>query len=95
MMDFKKEHLLLIEALKFSEEELSAACKTVDDQQLFTLLEAITNARNIILDAMMARTMERKPNPLQWTAADNAAYVVKTIEDELKNRMKKEEPSEN
>jgi hypothetical protein len=44
---------------------------------------------------MMARTMERKPNPLRWNAADNAAYVVKTIEDELKNRMKKEEPSEN
>jgi hypothetical protein len=90
MMDFKKEHLLLIEALKFSEEELSTACKPVDDQQLFTLLEAITNARNIILDAMMARTMERKPNPLQWTAADNAAYVVKTIEDELLSRVKEE-----
>ena len=90
MMDFKKEHLLLIEALKFSEEELSTACKTVDDQKLFTLLEAITNARNIILDAMMARTMERKPNPLQWTAADKAAYVVKTIEDELLSRVKEE-----
>jgi hypothetical protein len=39
---------------------------------------------------MMARTMERKPNPLQWTAADNAAYVVKTIEDELLSRVKEE-----
>lgn len=93
MADFKKEHLLLIEALKFSEEELSTACRTVDDQQLFTLLEAITNARNIILDAMMARTMEGKPNPQQWNNADRAAYVVKTIEDELTNRMKKEESS--
>ncbi len=90
MADFKKEHLLLIEALKFSEEELSTACRTVDDQQLFTLLEAITNARNIILDAMMARTMERKPNPLQWNAADKAAYVVKIIENELLSRVKEE-----
>jgi hypothetical protein len=91
MTDFKKEHSLIIEALKFSEEELPTVCKKVDDQQLYTLLETITHARNTILDAMMARTMERKPNPIQWNDADKAAYVVKAIEDELINRMKKEE----
>jgi hypothetical protein len=91
MIDFKKEHLLLMESLKFSEEELARVCKKVDDQQLFSLLETITQARNKILDAMMSRTMEPKPNPLQWNAADKAAYVVQTIEDELVNRMKKEE----
>ena len=90
MIDYKKEHLLLIEALKFSEEELSTVCKTVDDQRLFTLLGTITQARNKILDAMMARTMERKPNPLQWNAADKAAYVVKIIENELLDRVKEE-----
>jgi hypothetical protein len=95
MIDFKKEHLLLIEALNFSEEELASACKKVDDQRLYDLLKTITQARNIILDAMMKRTMERKPNPLQWNAADKAAYVVKTIEDELRNRMKREVSSEN
>ena len=90
MIDYKKEHLLLMESLKFSEEELSTVCKTVDDQRLFTLLETITHARNKILDAMMARTMERKPNPLQWNAADKAAYVVKIIENELLSRVKEE-----
>ena len=95
MIDFKKEHLLLIEALNFSEEELASACTKVDDQRLYNLLETITQARNTILDAMMTRTMERKPNPLQWNAADKAAYVVKTIEDELRNRMKREVSSEN
>lgn len=91
MTDFKKEHLLIIEALKFSEEEFPKACIKVDDQQLYTLLETITYARNTILDAMMARTMERKPNPQQWNDADKAIYVVKAIEDELINRIKKEE----
>jgi hypothetical protein len=91
MTDIKKEHLLLVETVKFSEEQLAAVCKKVDDQQLFTLLETITQARNAILDSMMARTMARKPNPQQWNAADRAKYVVKTIEDELINRMKKEE----
>lgn len=90
MIDYKKEHLLLMEALNFSEGELSTVCKTVDDQRLFTLLETITHARNKILDAMMARTMERKPNPLQWNAADKAAYVVKIIENELLSRVKEE-----
>ena len=88
MTDFKKEHTLIIEALKFSEEELRTVCKKVDDQQLYTLLEAITHARNTILDAMMARTMERNPNPIQWNDADKAVYVVKAIEDELINRIK-------
>ena len=86
MIDYKKEHLLLLEALKFSKEELATVCKTVDSQQLYNLLDTITQSRNKILDAMMTRTMERKPNPLQWDAADKAAYVVKTIEDELINR---------
>jgi hypothetical protein len=90
MIDFEKEHTLLIEALKFSEEEFKTVCKTVNDKKLYNLLETITYARNKILDAMMARTMERKPNPLQWNAADKAAYVVKVLEDELLNRVKNE-----
>ena len=91
MVDFRKEHLLLDEALKFSREELATVCKTVDAEKLYKLLETITQARNKILDAMMAHTMERKPNPLQWNAADKAEYVVKALEDELLNRMKKGE----
>lgn len=93
MVDFIKEHLLLKEALKFSEEEFITGCKTVNNKQLYNLLETITQARNKILDAMMAHTMERKPNPLQWNVADKTAYVVKIIEDELINRMKEETPS--
>ena len=91
MVDFKKEHELLVEALKFSEEEFANVCKTVDNQQLYDLLQTISQARNKILDAMMAHTMERKPNPLQWNDANKSAYIVKTIEEELINRMKKGE----
>ena len=94
MVDFDKEHQLIQEALRFSEGEFTSVCKEVDDQRLYTLLETITIARNKILDAVMARTMERKPNPLQWKDADRAGYIVKTIESELLCRMKKgEQPS--
>ena len=91
MVDFTKEHTLLKEALKFSEEEFITVCKTVNNKNLYNLLETITQARNKILDAMMAHTMERKPNPLQWNAADKAAYVVKTMEDELLSRKENNE----
>ena len=93
MIDYTKEHQLLVEALKFSEEEFAKVCKKVNDQQLYGLLQTISQARNKILNAMMAHTMERKPNPLQWNAADKAGYIVKVIEDELMTRMKKEEPN--
>ena len=91
MVEYVKEHQLLAEALKFSQEEFADVCKKVDDQKLYNLLRTISQARNKILDAMMAHTMERKPSPIQWNAADKAAYIVKTIENELLVRVKKDE----
>lgn len=93
MANYDKEFLLLEEALKFSEGELSRVCQTVTDKQLYNLLYSITQARNKILDAMMAHTMERKPTPLQWGAADKTEYVIKIIETELVNRIERNKKS--
>ena len=90
MVEFSKEHELLAEALGFSEEEFTNVCKKLDDRRLYELLQTISQARNKILDAMMAHTMERKPNPIQWDAADRSLYIVKTLENELLKRAKDE-----